>query len=153
MHSFAISGFKRRACVVAAFVLTLIVVGVASASGTSFHGQVKSGGKLSFRTTATSVVGFKASVSALCVSVTSGASKLYVYPVLLQSPTPLKSGHFKIVFTGSSSTKITVTGSITGKSASGKITVRYTKTLGTTSTGLLDIGACSAKTTWTAKQG
>ncbi len=130
------------------FVLALAVAGAAiSASmSTSYRGTVKSGGKLSFRTTATSLVGFKASVSPLCVSVASGSSVIKVYPVLLQSPTKLTKGHFKITFQGSSSTFITVTGSVKAKSASGRINVRYTTTIGTA------IYACSSKTTWTAKK-
>jgi len=129
-------------------VLALVVVGtaVSANASTSYRGNVKSGGKLSFHTTATSVVGFKTSVSALCVSVASGGSVLKVYPVLLQSPTKLASGRFKITFKGSSSTFITVTGSVKATSASGNINVRYTTTIG------MDIYACSSKTTWTAKK-
>lgn len=131
-----------------ALALALFVVGtaVAASASTSYRGNVKSGGKLSVRTTATSVVGFKASVSPLCLSVASGGSVLKVYPVLLQSPTKLASGHFKINFHGSSSTYITVTGTVKAASASGKINVRYTTTIG------MDIYACSSKTTWTAKK-
>jgi hypothetical protein len=50
------------------------------------------------------------------------------------------------------STTITVTGRISGSSASGKLNVNFTKTLGTTSAGLLDFGACQLKTSWTAKE-
>ena len=98
------------------------------------------------------MVGFKTSVSVLCRSAVTGASKLVIYPVLLQSPTKLTRERFTISFKGESSTTINVTGRITGSSASGKLNVKFTKTLGTTSTGLLDFGACQLKTTWTAKK-
>ena len=146
------AGLRRQTRVIAALVLALAVVGTASASTGSFSGKTKQGSKLTFRTTATSVVGFKTSVRALCLSLASGRSVLEFYPVLLQSPTRLTNGQFKITFKGESSTYITVTGHINSGSASGKVDVRYTKTLGTTPTGLLDIGACSAKTTWTARK-
>ncbi len=156
MHAYTctFAGFGRRALLIATLVLALAVVGtaVSASASTSYSGKAKSGGKLTFHTTATKVIGFKTSVSALCVSVSSGASHLYVYPVLLQAPSKLTNGRFKITFSGESSTHITVTGKVSGSSASGKIDVRYSKTLGTTSTGLLDIGACSAKTTWTARK-
>jgi hypothetical protein len=131
-----------------ALVLALAVVGTAisASTSTSYKGQVKGGGALSFRTTATSVVGFKASTSPLCVSVAAGSSVLKVYPVLLQAPKKMTNGHFTITFKGSSSTFITVTGTVKAKSAGGKIDVRYTTTIGT------NIYACSQKTTWTAKK-
>ncbi|MGA9762745.1 MAG: hypothetical protein WBQ14_10000 [Gaiellaceae bacterium] len=150
MHTFTrlVAGSKHHATLLAVLVLALVVAGAAvSASvSTSYRGTVKSGGKLSFRTTATSVVGFKASVSPLCVSVASSSSILKVYPVLLQSPKKLTKGHFTITFKGSSSTFITVTGTVKPSSASGRINVRYTTTIGT------NIYACSSKTTWTAKK-
>ena len=155
MHAFmrTLARLGRHTLVVAALSLSLAVAGAASVSvGVHYSGKAKNGGKLSFRTTSTSVVGFKTSVNALCVSVAGAMSKLYVYPVLLQSPTRLKKGHFTITFKGSSSTRIIVTGIVKEKSASGNITVNYSKTLGVTSTGLLAIGSCSAKTTWTAKK-
>ena len=40
---------------------------------------------------------------------------------------------------------------MTGDTAKGGLKVRYNKTIGSTSTGLLDIAACLADTTWTAK--
>jgi hypothetical protein len=143
-----IKGSSRRALLLVALVLALTLVGAAlsASASTSYKGQFKGGGKLSFRTTATSVVGFKGSASPLCISVATGSSILKVYPVLLQSPTKLKSGRFTINFKGPSSTYITVTGKVTGSSASGRINIHYTLTSGTT------IYACQQKTTWTAKK-
>ncbi len=133
--------------------LALAFVGVASAStGSHFRGETKQGFTVTFRTTAKSEVGFKTSVSALCVSIASGRSHLYIYPVLLQPPHKLASRQFKITFTAESSTHITITGSVKAGSASGSIDVRDTKTLGATSTRMLDIGACSGKTIWTARK-
>jgi len=141
-------GLRRRVLVISALVLALAVVGTAlsASTGAGYRGKVKSGGRLSFRTTATKVVGFKASVSPLCVSLAAGSSMLKVYLVRLQTPKKLKNGHFKITFHGASSTFITVTGTIKGKSASGRIDVHYTLTSGTV------IYACSQKTTWTARK-
>jgi hypothetical protein len=143
-----IKGSSRRALLLVALVLALTLVGAALSAGasTSYKGKFKGGGQLSFRTTATSVVGFKGSASPLCISVAAGSSILKVYPVLLQSPTKLKNGLFTINFKGPSSTYITVTGKVTGNSASGRINIHYTLTSGTT------IYACQQKTTWTAKK-
>jgi hypothetical protein len=129
-----------------ALVLTLILVGTAlsAAASTSYKGKIKGAGKLSFRTTATSVVGFKASASPLCVSVAGSMVKVYL--VRLQSPTKLKNGRFTINFHGPSSTYITVTGKVKGKTASGRINLHYTLTNGTV------IYACQQKATWTAKK-
>ena len=148
------AGFGRRALLLATLVLALTVVGsaVSASASTGYSGKTKQKIKITFRTTPTTVVGFKTSVSVLCRSAVTGASKLVIYPVLLQSPTKLNSGRFTINFKGESSTTINVTGRIASGSASGKLNVKFTKTLGTTSTGLLDFGACQLKTTWTAKK-
>jgi hypothetical protein len=150
VHTFTrmFADFRRHALLLVALVLALAVVGtaVSASASTSYRGKVKSGGRLSFRTTATKVVGFKASVSPLCISVAAAKSILKVYPVLLQAPTKLKKGHFKINFKGSGSTFITVTGTVKAKSASGRIHVHYTTTIG------MDIYGCQQNTTWTAKK-
>ena len=140
--------FGRRVPLLVALVLTLILVGTAlsAAASTSYKGKIKGAGKLSFRTTATSVVGFKASASPLCVSLAAGSSMVKVYLVRLQSPTKLKNGRFTINFHGPSSTYITVTGKVKGKNASGRINLHYTLTNGTV------IYACQQKATWTAKK-
>jgi hypothetical protein len=65
----------------------------------------------------------------------------------VQSPTKLKNGRFTITFKGPSSTYITVTGRVEGKSASGRINIHYTLING------MVIYACQQKTTWTAKKG
>ncbi len=149
MHTFthALAGLRRHVSLLVALVLTLAVVGTAisASASTSYKGKVKGGGALSFRTTATSVVGFKASTSPVCVSVAAASSMVKIYFVRLQSPTPLKKGHFTINFHGPSSTYITVTGTVKGKSASGRINLHYTLTNGTV------IYACQQKATWTAK--
>lgn len=149
MHTFLRmpTGFKRRAPLLVALVLALILVGVAlpASASTSYEGKVKGGGALSFRTTATSVVGFKASTSPVCVSVAAGSSMVKIYFVRLQSPKPLKNGRFTINYHGPSSTYITVTGTVKGKSASGSINLHYTLTSGMT------IYACQQKAAWTAK--
>ena len=119
---------------------------MSAAASTSYKGKIKGAGKLSFRTTATSVVGFKASASPLCVSLAAGSSMVKVYLVRLQSPTKLKNGRFTINFHGPSSTYITVTGKVKGKNASGRINLHYTLTNGTV------IYACQQKATWTAKK-
>jgi len=140
--------FGRRVPLLVALVLTLILVGTAlsAAASTSYKGKIKGAGKLSFRTTATSVVGFKASASPLCVSLAAGSSMVKVYLVRLQSPKKLKNGRFTINFHGPSSTYITVTGKVKGKNASGRINLHYTLTNGTV------IYACQQKATWTAKK-
>jgi hypothetical protein len=141
-----LAGFRRHLRVLAVLVLALAVVGTASAAGSLYKGKVKAGGKLSFRTTATSVVGFKASPTVLCISVATGSSILEVHYLPLQTKKPLKNGHFKITYKGPFSTYVTVTGTVKGASASGKLDLRYTKTSGTT------IYACSCKSTWTARK-
>ena len=150
MHTFTrmLASFRRRALLLVALVLALAVAGSAlsASTSTSYKGKVKGGGALSFRTTATSVVGFKASASPLCISVAAASSMVKIYFVRLQSPKPLKNGHFTINFHGPSSTYITVTGTVKGKSASGRINLHYTLTSGTT------IYACQQKATWTAKK-
>jgi hypothetical protein len=140
-------GFRRHLRVVTVLVLALVVVGtaVSASTSTSYKGKVKGGGALNFRTTATSVVGFKASTSPVCVSVAAASSMVKIYFVRLQSPTPLKNGRFTINYHGPSSTYITVTGTVKGKSASGRINLHYTLTSGMT------IYACQQKATWTAK--
>ena len=140
------ASLRRHVRVLAVLVLALTVISTASAAGSLYKGKVKAGGTLSFRTTATSVVGFKASPTVLCISVATGGSFIEVHYLPLQTKKPLKNGHFTITFRGSSSTFITVTGTVKAKSASGKIDVRYTTTIGT------NIYACSQKTTWTAKK-
>ena len=138
--------FRCRFRVIAVLVLALAIVGTASAAGSLYKGKVKAGGTLSFRTTATSVVGFKASPTVLCLSVASGNSFIEVHYLPLQTKTPLKNGHFKITYKGPSSTHVTVTGTVNGASASGKLDLGYTKTSGIT------IYACQCKSTWTAKK-
>ncbi|HEY4975878.1 MAG TPA: hypothetical protein VII05_00825 [Gaiellaceae bacterium] len=150
MHTFrrTLTGFRRRALLLVALALALAVVGTAisASTSTSYKGQVKGGGALSFRTTTTSVVGFKASTSPVCISVAAASSSVKIYFVRLQSPKPLKNGHFTINYHGPSSTYITVTGTTKGNSASGRINLHYTLTSGTT------IYACQQKATWTAKK-
>lgn len=150
MHAFTrmLAGFGRHVRVIAVLVLALAVVGTAlsASASTSYKGKVKGGGALSFRTTATSVVGFKASTSPVCVSLAAAGSMVKIYFVRLQSPTKLKNGHFTINFHGPSSTYITVTGTVKGKSASGRINLHYTLTSGAV------IYACQQKATWTAKK-
>ncbi|MGZ4411530.1 MAG: hypothetical protein ACXVY8_05290 [Gaiellaceae bacterium] len=137
-----------------AVLLALAVVGAASAATSGrYQGKTKQGVKLSFRATPTSVVGFNTSVSALCVSAVSGRSVLEIYPVLRQPAGRIAAnGSFQLHFKGQSSTFIDISGRLRGSSASGRLDVRYTKTLGTTSSGLLDIGACSTHTIWTARR-
>jgi hypothetical protein len=143
-------GFKRHVRILAVLVLALAVVGAASASaGGHFRGKTETGFSVTFRTTATRVVGFKTTVVANCLSARSNRSD--VYPVwMLQSPHRLAKGQFKLTFGGKSSTSITVTGHVKARSASGRISVSYEKTLGTTPEGIIDLGLCSANTTWTA---
>lgn len=149
MHTFrrVPTNARRRALPLVALVLALAAVGaaVAASASTSYKGTVKGGGALSFRTTPTSVVGFKASTSPVCLSVAAGSSTVKIYFVRLQSPTPLKNGRFTINYHGPSSTYITVTGTVKGKSASGRINLHYTLTSGTV------IYACQQKATWAAK--
>ena len=141
-------GLRRHVSLLVALVLALTVIGaaVSASASTSYKGKVKAGGTLSFRTTATSVVGFKASPTVLCISLAPASSFIEVHYLPLQTKTPLKSGHFKITYKGAFSTYVTVTGTVKGASASGKLDVRYTRTSGTT------IYACSCKSTWTAKK-
>lgn len=148
MHAYTriFAGFRRHVRVLAVLVLALAVVGAASAAGSLYKGKVKAGGTLSFRATATSVVGFKASPTVPCISVATGSSILEVHYLPLQTKTPLKNGHFTITYKGPSSTHVTVTGTVKGTSASGTLNLGYTKTSGTT------IYACQCKTTWTAKK-
>ena len=148
------AGIGRYVSVLVALVLVLAVVGaaVSATASTLYRGKTKQGPAVSFRTTATSVVGFKTSVSVPCSSVTTGSRVTDVRPVSMPK-SPLTNGHFKITFKNpSNALVIVVKGTVTGASASGFVDVRYTKIIGTTSTGLMDIAGCYAKTTWTAKQ-
>ncbi len=144
---------RLHVLMIALLALALLVVGAAGSAtaATSYKGKTKQKLPISFRTTATSAVGFKTTVRSLCIAAATSRSVLEFYPVLLQKPTKLTNGRFTINFKGKSSTFITVKGKVNGASASGSIDVRYTKSIGMTSTGLLEIAACSAKTTWTAK--
>lgn len=127
------------------------VGGPAAAGGTHFKGKTDQGPKVTFQVKPKSLSGFKTSASVLCVSVVTGRSVMNIYPVLLQSPTKVKKGKFSILFTGENGLNATVKGKVTGDTARGSLKVRYNKTIGSTSTGLLDIAACLADTTWTAK--
>jgi hypothetical protein len=134
----------RRICVLLALLLALAIVGAASGAGSLYKGKVKAGGTLSFRTTATSVIGFKATPTVLCTSVAGSLIEVHYLP--LQTKKPLKNGHFKITYKGAFSTYVTVTGTVKGATASGRLNLRYTKTSGMT------IYACSCKSAWTAKK-
>lgn len=127
------------------------VGGPAAAGGTHFKGKTAQGPKVTFQVKPKSLSGFKTSASVLCVSVVTGRSVMDIYPVLLQSPTKVKKGKFSILFTGENGLNVTVKGKVTGDTARGSLKVRYNKTIGSTSTGLLGIAACLADTTWTAK--
>lgn len=150
------SAFSATIRPIAGATLAVLLCGLAApaaAATVDYKGKTAQGqgSKVTFSATAKKVKGFKTSASVLCVSAVTSKSLVEAYPVLLQSPTPLKKGKFTIVFTGPSSTTITVKGKLSGNKASGSLDIKYTKTLGYTSGGLLDIGACSANTTWTAK--
>jgi hypothetical protein len=137
-----------------ALALVLAVVGAAlsATASTQYRGKTKQGPKVSFHTTATSVVGFKTSVSVPCSSATTGNRLTDIRPVSLPK-SPLKNGRFKITFKIPTNALVIIAkGTAKGGSASGFVDVRYTKIIGTTSTGLMDIAGCYAKTTWTAKQ-
>ena len=148
MHAYVrmLTSFRRHVRVFALLVLALAVIGTASAAGSLYKGKVKAGGKLSFRTTATSVVGFKAWPTVLCTSAAPPSSFIEVHYLPLQTKKPLKNGYFKITFKGSFSTHGWVTGTVKRASASGKLNLWYTRTRGTT------IYACRCVSTWTAKK-
>jgi hypothetical protein len=133
--------------------LTLVGGAFSASSSASYKGKTKQKVKVTLRATATKALSFKASPNILCASVVTGNSKLVLYAVSLKTPSKLKNGRFTMTFKGESSTTITASGRITGNSASGKLNVKFSKTIGMTSTGLLDIAACQLKTTWTAKKG
>ncbi len=141
---------KMIAAASLATVLAGGVAGPAAAGGTHFKGKTGQGPKVTFTVKPKSVSGFKTSASALCVSVVTGRSVMDIYPVLLQSPVKAKKGKFTIVYTGENGTAVTVKGKVTGENAKGRLKIRYNKVIGSTSTGLLDIAACLADTTWTA---
>jgi hypothetical protein len=133
----------RRLSVVIALVLALVLAASALAAGGRYKGKVKSGGALSFRTTATSVVGFKASVSPVCTSVAGSMVKIYLIRGLPKGS--LKNGHFTIKYhVPAFSTYVTVTGKVGSSSASGRINVHYTLLNGTV------IYACQFKGPWSA---
>jgi hypothetical protein len=148
------AGSGRRAQLLVTLVLTLAVAGtaVSAASGTRYRGKTKQGPKVTFRTTATKVVGFKTSVSALCVSAASGRSVTDIRPVSLPK-SPLKNRRFKITFKIPTIALVAkAKGTVKGNSASGTLDVRYTKIIGSTPSGLQDVAACFVKTTWKAKK-
>jgi hypothetical protein len=134
-----------------AVVLAGGVAGPAAAGGTHFKGKTEQGPKVTFTVKPKSVSGFKTSASVLCVSVVTGRSVMDIYPVLLQSPVKVKKGKFTIHLTGDDGLDVTANGKVTGDHAKGSLKIRYNKVIGSTSTGLLDIAACLADTTWTAK--
>jgi hypothetical protein len=147
-------GIRRHARLFAALVLTLALVCTASASTKAhFSGKTKLGEKLTFRTTATQVIGFDTAVLALCSSAVTG-NRQTDYHVIAFPKGPLKkNGQFTLTFKISSNGFVaTAKGTVKGNSASGKLNVSYSKIIGTTSTGLMDIGACFASTTWSAKR-
>ncbi len=146
---------RRRALLLVALVLALAAVGaaVAASASTTYKGTTKQKEKVTLRATATKALSFKASPNVLCGSAVTGNSKLVLYAVSLKTPGKITNGRFTMTFKGESSTTISVTGRISGSSASGKLNIQFSKTIGTTSTGLLDIAACQLKTTWTAKKG
>lgn len=146
--------FARYVGLLVLLVLTLAVVGAAVSAVTSsrYSGKTKQGPKVSFRTTATSVIGFKTSVSVPCSSAVTGNRVTDIRPVSMPN-SPLRNGHFTSTFKiPTIALVIVVKGTVNGKSASGSVDVRYTKVIGMTSTGLQDIAGCFAKTTWTAKR-
>lgn len=148
------AGSRRRVLSFAALVLALVVAGaaVSASAGARYQGKTKQGPKVTFRTTATKVAGFKTSASTLCISAASAKTFSDIRLVNLPSA-PLKKGHFKITFKiPTISLIITATGTVKGKSASGKLDVIYNKIRGLTPGGLQDIYACFTKTTWKAKK-
>ena len=144
----------RRTLIAAASVVLLAggVAAPASAGPSHFKGKTAQKSAVTFTASSKKVSGFKTSLWVLCVSVVTGSSEGEVYPILLQSPTRLKKGKFTMLFTGENGTNITVKGKVTGDTAKGSLAVGYDKIIGYTSTGLLDIAACVADTTWTAKK-
>lgn len=129
-----------------------VLTAPASADTSHFKGKTEQGSKVTFTASPKKVSDFKASVWVLCVSVVSGRSAQEAYPFLFRAPKKLKNGKFTLVLDGENSLKVTVKGKVTGDSAKGSLDVRYNKTIGYTSNGLLDIAACTAKTTWKAKR-
>jgi hypothetical protein len=128
-------------------------VGAASASGAvKFKGKLQQGPKVTFRATATKVIGFSTSVSALCSSMTTGRHVGDVRPLAFPT-SPLRNGHFKITLKiPPISLVATATGTVKRTLASGALKVSYMKSIGTTPTGLIDFATCLAKTTWKAKR-
>ena len=148
------AGIGRYVAILAALVLILAVVGaaVSATANARYSGKTKQGPKVSFHTTATSVVGFKTSVSVPCSSVATGNRVTDIRPVSMPK-SALRNGRFMITFKNPTNALVIIAkGTVKGGSASGFVDVRYTKIIGTTSTGLMDIAGCYAKTTWKAKQ-
>jgi hypothetical protein len=139
---------KQRALIIVVLVLALALAGgvLAASSATKYKGMVKGGGQLSFQATPTQVTGFKASTSPVCVSVAAASSMVKVYLIRGLPSAKLTNGHFTINYHGPFSTYITVTGTVKGNSASGRINLHYTLTQGTV------IYACQQKAAWTAKK-
>ncbi len=123
----------------------------ATAKGVAYRGENGQGTSVSVRVSPSRASHFSTSVGVLCVSVTTGRSLREIYPVVFKSGVERKGNTFTFLYDGPSSTLVTVTGRVKGSKVSGSVKVQYNKTLGMTSTGVLDIGACSAKKTWAAK--
>jgi len=141
---------KRAYVAVAAAAAMALSASPASAKGVRYQGKNGQGSSVSLRISPSTARGFTTSVGVLCVSVATGRSLREIYPIAFKAPVQRKGKKFSFLFDGPSSTLVTVTGRVKGSKVTGSLKVQYNKTLGMTSTGLLDIGACSVKTTWSA---
>ncbi len=114
-----------------------------------YKGKTSNGLPVTFRVQSGKVRNFRATVHALCISVSTGSS--YLDPVLhMITPPPMKlarNGSFSGQYSGPSSTRAKADGRVGGKSASGHYRISYTVTRG------LTIYACQERGTWKATKG
>jgi hypothetical protein len=129
----------------------LVLAGaVSAAAGGRYKGKTKQGRPVSFRVTKSSVIGFKLTGNAICIS--AHKSEMETYPLVVKKKGKLKAGgKFVISYIKHvhGTTNVKVSGRVSGNSASGRVILHYDKVW---SAPQVEGAVCWVKTTWKAKR-
>lgn len=143
------AGVIRRSRVVAVFLLAALVLGsaVSASTGGRYKGKTKQGLSVAFRVSGSSLTGFVLSGSAICISASKSATE--IYPVKAPKAGKLSAGGGFTISYVKNTTHATITGKVSGSSASGRINLHYTKLW---QAPTLETATCWVKTTWSARR-
>ncbi|MGD0166764.1 MAG: hypothetical protein ABSC51_05665 [Gaiellaceae bacterium] len=140
----------RRLRAVSAFLIAALVLAsaVAASGGGLYKGKSKQGLPVSFRVSGTAVKSFSLTGNAICISASKSANESYV---LRSAKTGKLSGRgaFTISYV-KNTTHVKITGKVSGKSASGRVELHYTKLWQVS--GQLQPVTCWINTNWTVKR-